>query len=72
MLSYVTLRDHLFPLHPTLWLRENGTVPSRSWFLSKLRTFFSSEIAGHSMRAGGATALAQAGASPEIIKAAGR
>jgi len=72
MLSYVTLRDRLFPLHPTLWLHENGTVPSRSWFLSKLRTFFSSEIAGHSMRAGGATALAQAGASPEIIKAAGR
>ena len=34
--------------------------------------FFDSDIAGQSMRAGGATALAEHGVSPAIIQASGR
>ncbi|KIJ66314.1 hypothetical protein HYDPIDRAFT_61093, partial [Hydnomerulius pinastri MD-312] len=58
---YLTSRDGRFPLHPQLWLRRNGTTPSRAWFMRKLRTFFPKCIGGHSMRAGGTTSLAAAG-----------
>jgi hypothetical protein len=30
---YLTLRDHLFPFHAELWLKEDGTIPTRGWFL---------------------------------------
>jgi hypothetical protein len=72
MANYILSRDRLFPLHPQLWLRKNGLSPTRSWFLSRLRRYCSADIAGQSMRAGGATALAQAGASVELIRGAGR
>lgn len=72
MARYVTSRDKLFPFHPTLWLTALGNVPTRSWFLARLHALFPPDISGHSLRAGGATALALAGASPEIIKATGR
>ena len=71
MRRYLTSRDSLFPLHPWLWLTKAGRMPTRLWFINRLRFFFPSTIAGHSMRAGGATALAEAGASLQIIKAAG-
>jgi hypothetical protein len=72
MTRYMASRDHLFPLHPQLWLRSNGHSPTRSWFISRLSAFCPPDIAGHSMRAGGATALAQAGASGDLIRGAGR
>jgi hypothetical protein len=72
MRRYLTSRDKCFPLHPNLWLCESGTVPTRAWFISRLRSFFPPTISGHSMRAGGATAMAEGGASPDLIKAAGR
>lgn len=73
MRRYIENRDRLFPLHPQLWLRGNGTVPLRSWWIARLRTFFKdSKIAGQSMRAGGATALAEAGAVPDLIMGSGR
>jgi hypothetical protein len=53
-------------------LRSNGTIPTRSWFIHRLRQFFPNSIAGQSMRAGGATALAEAGTPPILIQAAGR
>ena len=68
---FITSRDHLFPLHPQLWLRKNGTVPTRSWFLHRLSAYCPPDIAGQSMRAGGATALAEAGAPGELIRGAG-
>jgi hypothetical protein len=40
--------------------------------MRRLRMFFPSEIAGQSLRAGGATMLADLGVSPNIIQAAGR
>ena len=67
MTRFLTSRDRLFPLHPQLFLRSNGTVPTRSWFIHHLRTFCPPEIAGQSMCAGGATALAEAGAPGELI-----
>jgi hypothetical protein len=72
MTRYVASRDRVFPLHPQLWLRSSGTVPTRSWFLRRLRSFCPPDIAGQSMRAGGATALAEAGAPGELIRGAGR
>ena len=72
MAEYVTSRDTLFPFHPQLWLRSNGSIPLRSWFIKRLRHYFTAEIAGQSLRAGGATAMAEAGAEPQLIKGAGR
>jgi hypothetical protein len=72
MAKYIRSRDALFPLHPQLWLRLNGLSPTRSWFLHRLKQFCPPDIAGQSLRAGGATALAQGGASGELIRGAGR
>jgi len=73
-LAYLNSRDRLFPVHPELWLTSSGRVPTRHWFMSRLRSFFPKEIAGQSLRSGGATSLqvAEAGASLATIQAAGR
>ena len=71
-LAYLRSRDTKFPIHPELWLTSRGTVPTRYWFMSRLRRFFPREIAGQSMRSGGATSLAEAGASLATIQAVGR
>jgi hypothetical protein len=70
--SYLKSRNSSFRAHPELWLRSNGTIPTRSRFINRLRRFFPNFIAGQSMRAGGATALAEAGTPPTLIQAAGR
>jgi hypothetical protein len=70
--AYLARRDSLFPLKPELWLRSDSSVPTRRWFLSRLRSFFPSDVAGHSLRSGGATALAEAGVAPNVIQAMGR
>jgi integrase len=70
--EYLSSRDHLYPLHPELWLTSRGTVPTRHWFLSHLRTYLPTNFAGHSLRSGGATSLAEAGVDLSIIQAAGR
>src|SRR5882762_4326286 len=59
MNRYIKSRDHLFPFHPQLWLKSDGTVPVRSWFIKRLHLYFGSHIAGQSLRAGGATAMAE-------------
>lgn len=71
-LDYLTSRDSLFPFHSTLWLRSTGAVPTRAWFLTRLRKFFPPSIAGHSLRSGGATSLAAAGVPASEIQAIGR
>ena len=71
-LTYLDLRDRRFPLNPELWLTSRGCVPTRHWFISRLRKFFPKEIAGHSLRSGGATSLAEAGADLATIQAIGR
>ncbi|KAJ7912255.1 hypothetical protein B0H13DRAFT_2327555 [Mycena leptocephala] len=65
--------DHLHPLHPHLWVRNNVKVPMRGWFMKKLRHLFpDANITGQFMQAGGATALAEDGAPPHVIHASGR
>ena len=70
--KYLALRDHRFPLRAELWLKEDGSIPTRAWFLRFLRRHFSGDVGRHSLRAGGATALAEAGIPPHIIQAIGR
>jgi hypothetical protein len=69
---YLNARDAVHGLKPFLWIRENGSVPTRSWFMDRLRRHFPAEIGGHSLRAGGATAYALAGAADDRIQALGR
>ena len=71
-LTYLNSRDKRYPLHPELWLTSRGSVPTRHWFLSCLRRFFPNEVAGRSIRSGGATSLAEAGADLATIQAIGR
>ena len=69
---YLNSRDSRFPLHPQLWLRNDGSTPLRSWFLRRLHHFFPQSIGGHSLRAGGATSLAAAGVLTSQIQSIGR
>nr|GAT47557.1 predicted protein [Mycena chlorophos] len=70
---YLASRDTTLPFNPYLWAREDGQVPVRAWFIRRLRHLVpNTNIAGQSLRAGGATALAEDGALPHIIQAAGR
>jgi hypothetical protein len=70
--SYLKSRDSLFPHRAELWLREDGSVPTRSWFLHRLLSYFPHNTAGQSIRAGGATDLASRGFSPNAIMSIGR
>jgi hypothetical protein len=69
---YISSRDNKFPLNPELWLTSQGRVPTHHWFISRLRKFFPKDIAGQSLRSGGATLLAEAGADLDTIQAVGR
>jgi hypothetical protein len=69
---YLSSRDRLFPFSSDLWLRADGSRPSRSFFISRLNLFFGSDVAGQSMRASGATSLAENGVPPHLIQAIGR
>jgi hypothetical protein len=71
-LSYLSSRDAKFPLASPLWLTSAGLVPTRAFFISRMKSFFPPEIAGQSLRAGGATMLAIKGTAPYLIQAAGR
>lgn len=70
--AYISSRDHLFPLASPLWLTQSGDIPTHDFFITRLHNFFSPNISGQSMRAGGATLLAQIGTAPSIIQAMGR
>ena len=70
--TYLTSRDTLFPLNPELWLTSHGTVPTRHWFMARFRSLLPPAFSGHSMRAGGATSLAETGADLSTIQAVGR
>ena len=70
--NYLNSRDRLHPFSSPLWLRKNGQIPTRSFFIQRLRLHFDASIAGQSMRAGGATALAEQGVAPSLIQAIGR
>lgn len=70
---YLTSRDKLYPRRCELWLRSDGSIPLRAWFTRRLKVHFpSGDISGHSMRAGGATALAEEGVSADTLQGIGR
>lgn len=58
---YLAARDGRFALRAELWVCGDGSLPTRSWFLRRLQHLFPDNIAGHSLRSGGATALAECG-----------
>ncbi|KAJ8455195.1 hypothetical protein ONZ45_g19017 [Pleurotus djamor] len=70
--QYLKRRDHLFPLSPALWMMENGSIPTRNFVISRFKKLFDSDVGGHSLRAGGATFLAEMGVPNHIIQARGR
>ena len=70
-LRYLASRDAWFPLHLELWFTSKGSVPTHYWFMSRLRKLFPKEVAGQSMRSGGATSLAESGADLATIQAVG-
>ena len=71
--SYLNSRDDRFFLFPELWLKADGRVPTRSWFINRLKALFPDDnVAGHSLRSGGATALALAGVPLARIQIIGR
>ena len=71
-LRYLSSRDFLFPASSPLWLTSKGRIPTRSFFITRLRRFLPKTFAGASMRAGGATHLATLHTPPDIIRALGR
>ena len=70
--AYLASRDSLMPFHSALWLRANGSIPTRSFFVRRLLFFFDKDVGGQSMRAEGATFLAEKGVPPSLIQARGR
>jgi hypothetical protein len=72
--SYLSRRDSIHTFLPELWLRESGHSPTHRWFLDRLHQALPhcNNIAGHSLRSGGATALAIHGIPGVRIQALGR
>jgi hypothetical protein len=70
--KYLSSWDRLFPFSPDLWLRADGSRPPRSFFIRRMKIFFKNDVAGQSMRAGGATSLAENGVPTNLIQAIGR
>ncbi|KAF9022931.1 hypothetical protein BDZ89DRAFT_917078, partial [Hymenopellis radicata] len=66
---YLASRDKVSRLNPFLWITSKNVVPTRAWFMARLRQLEPDlEFAGQSMRAGGATAMAEDGCAPHLIQ----
>lgn len=70
--DYVSLRDRFVPSSAALFVRSDGSLPTRAWFESKLFAVVNRDFGGHSARAGGATFYANLGVSVDVIQAIGR
>jgi hypothetical protein len=70
--DYVQLRDHLHGAKAALFLRENGTHPTHSWFELKFFAVLDHRFGGHSPCTSYAMFLASLGISESIIQAVGR
>jgi hypothetical protein len=70
--KYLVLRDRIHGAKAALFLRENGSHPTRSWFEQKFFAVLDRRFGGHSARTGYATFLASLGISETIIQAVGR
>jgi hypothetical protein len=69
---YVSVRDSVHGARRALFLRKDGSHPTRAWFDAKLFSFVDRSFGGHSPRAGGATFFAALGLSETVIMALGR
>ncbi|KAG8975874.1 hypothetical protein FRB90_009387, partial [Tulasnella sp. 427] len=70
---FLQLRDACFPNHIELLIRSDGSLPTRSWYLDRLKKLFPQEgFGGHSLRAGGATELTIQGVPEALIRRIGR
>lgn len=70
---YLASRDALFPFAPALFLKQDGSIPTRGWFLARLHAIFQDdELGGQSLRSGGATFMASSGCAESHIQATGR
>jgi len=70
--EYVDRRDSVHQARLALFLREDGSHPTRSWFDARFFAMLSREFGGHSAHAGGATFYASLGLSEDVIQAIGR
>lgn len=68
---YISSRDRLTSSSPFLFLRSSGSLPTRKWFLDRLKIVAPS-VTGHALRAGGATFYAKIGIPIHIIQRLGR
>lgn len=70
---FLRLRDASFPNRIELLIRSDGSLPTRSWYMDRLKQLFPNDgFGGHSLRAGGATELALCGTSESLIRRIGR
>lgn len=70
--EYTARHDAIHGAKFALFLRHDGSIPTRAWFDSKLSSFLNRTYGGHSPRAGGATYYASLGLSENVIMAIGR
>lgn len=70
--AYLRCRDQRHPTATNLFLREDGSTPTRTWYLTRLKAFLGPGFGGHSLRPGGATWYALGGSSSEVIRRLGR
>ena len=70
--QYCHRRDSIHGLRAALFLHENGSHPTRSWFKHQLHNLLPSSYGAHSMCAGGATFYASPGLNESIIQSLGR
>jgi hypothetical protein len=70
--EYCSVRDKLHGARSALFLCEDGSLPTRSWFESMFYPVVGKDFGGHSCRAGGATFYARLGLDESIIMALGR
>jgi hypothetical protein len=68
---YLTSCDNQFPLLSHLWLNAQGSIPNQTFFMSRMHHYFDHNIASQSMRAGGATSLAENSVPPSLIQMMG-
>ncbi|KAF9472079.1 hypothetical protein BDN70DRAFT_769442, partial [Pholiota conissans] len=66
--EYSSLRDLRHHARLALFICENGSLPTRSWFDSRFFALLNREFGGHSARAGRATFYAALGLSEDIIQ----
>ena len=70
--EFIELRDKCHGAATSLFLREDGSQPTCSWFDSIFFSVLDHSFGGHSACAGGATFYASLGLSEDIIQALGR